>query len=477
MAEQHPGTPARINNNNPSASTPDQGVKRNYSPGTTLSPNQEKKARKDSIDIDDIDPTQLEMEPETEKDLTMSDHKSWMKTISEQLKETVKLDNIKDLASKQDLDIMGDRITAQGNEIQQIRDEIKLCQSDISSLRSQFDKTIAEELERKLETAAGSQGQGRINMAAENQYTTPKRNTTRRNLVIQGLKGETEESMITNVIKVAITVGIIMYKDDIESILRLKNRDGTLGPVVTLLRISQRDKFLQKKINLRNVPGMESIFVNVDESIDVRRNKAILRKVAYNAKGMGASILFRHDRVTIDDIVYTLDDIYRIPEKYRPDFYKPERPTMSDNEQGATGGNIETTSMECTTSEQEKASKNPTISDEKRRLFKQDEKIRVTKSGIVFSGPSAFISNMYRSPVTYKNKDYVTNEHAIQCTKAEAHDQPALAEKLKKISGSFEVKKHANENIKSTDEWNAAAPNLIEELFEKKMEQNPELKL
>ena len=137
--------------------------------------------------------------------------------------------------------------------------------------------------------------------------------------------------------------------------------------------------------------------------------------------------------------------------------------------------------MECTTSEQEKTSKNPTISDEeireKRRLFKQNEKIRVTKSGIVFSGPSAFISNMYRSPVTYKNKDYVTNEHAIRCTKAEAHDQPALAEKLKKISGSFQVKKQADENIKATDEWNAAAPNLIEEIFENKMEQNPELKL
>ena len=100
------------------------------------------------------------MDPESEKDLTMSDLKSWMKTISDQLKETVKLDNIKDLASKKDLEIMADRITAQGmrNEIQQICDELKLCQENITSLRTQFDRTIAEELEQKFETAGGSPG-------------------------------------------------------------------------------------------------------------------------------------------------------------------------------------------------------------------------------------------------------------------------------------------------------------------------------
>ena len=66
MADKHPGTPARINNNNPSVSTLEQGLKRNYSPGAILSPNQEKKACKDSIDIDDIDPSRIKMEPYTE---------------------------------------------------------------------------------------------------------------------------------------------------------------------------------------------------------------------------------------------------------------------------------------------------------------------------------------------------------------------------------------------------------------------------
>ena len=56
----------------------------------------------------------------------MVDLKAWMKTISDKLKETVKLDNIKDLASKKDLETMSDRIMAQGNEIQQIGDELKL---------------------------------------------------------------------------------------------------------------------------------------------------------------------------------------------------------------------------------------------------------------------------------------------------------------------------------------------------------------
>ena len=62
---------------------------------------------------------------------------------------------------------------------------------------------------------------------------------------------------------------------------------------------------------------------------------------------------------------------------------------------------------------------------------------------------------MHRSPVTYKNKNYDSNEHAIQCTKAEAHKKTELAEKLKEISSSYEVKKQADENITATDEWNA----------------------
>ena len=47
-------------------------------------------------------------------------------------------------------------------------------------------------------------------MAAKNQNMTLKSNTTRRNLVIQGLQGETEDARMTNVVKVAIVVGIIM---------------------------------------------------------------------------------------------------------------------------------------------------------------------------------------------------------------------------------------------------------------------------
>ena len=60
-------------------------------------------------------------------------------------------------------------------------------------------------------------------MAAENQNTAPKRNMKQRNLVIQGLEGETEDLMMINLIKVAGVVRRVMYKEDIEAILRLKN--------------------------------------------------------------------------------------------------------------------------------------------------------------------------------------------------------------------------------------------------------------
>ena len=177
MATRHPGTP-QINKAVP---TPEQGKKRGYSPNIEISPTSapklEKKTRKNSIDIDDIDPSQAKMEPETESmDLTMANLKMWMANISKQLSDTVKLDNIKDLASKSDLDTINDRITAQGEEINQLREELKECQQNFNQLRTQFDLTTAQELDRKQESAERGRGQGqyrtRSNMAdSENKPT------------------------------------------------------------------------------------------------------------------------------------------------------------------------------------------------------------------------------------------------------------------------------------------------------------------
>ena len=482
MAARHPGTP----DVNKGIATPEQGKKRVYSPNTVVSPtsapNQEKKTRKNSIEIDEINPSPVEMEPDPEtmpqQDLTMADLKSWMNKISNQLSETVKLENIKDLASKADLDTINDRITAQGTEINQIRDELNKCQQDITQLRTQFDLTTAQELDRKQGSAERGlgqvQGRDSTNMADNNNNST-RRTSTRRNLIFQGLKGNSEEEIVAAIISVALAIGVIMYSSDIESVLRLRNRDDTKttpGPVlITLKRTLQRDMILKKKVHLQIVPNMNHIFINADEPIDVRRNKAILRKMAYNAKQLGDQVYFQHDKVTINGTLYTLDDLQNIPHKYRYE----ARPDNGAN--GASGTSKYINAMDCDETKR-KSTPNPTVDldaiKDKRRLFRDDGKICVCKSGIIFSGSTAYPSNMFSAPIKFNDKEYDSNEQAYQCDKAETHNEIDLAKKLKGMTSAREIKTKAG-SIVTTAGWKQQAPGKLEKLFEKKMEDNPEL--
>ena len=177
-------------------------------------------------------------------------------------------------------------------------------------------------------------------------------------------------------------------------------------------------------------------------------------------------MIFRHDKIWINDTLYMIDDLQNFPEKYRNETRKDE---------GASGTLNTTPKRDC---DDQVPKSNPTVDldaiKDKRRLFRDDEKIRVCKSGIIFSGSSAFPSNMYPASVTYKNKEYGSNEQAYQCDKAKTHDKMDLAKKLKSTTSAREIKSKAGE-IVTTPEWNRQAPNKLEELFAQKMGEHPEL--
>ena len=46
---------------------------------------------------------------------------------------------------------------------------------------------------------------------------------------------------------------------------------------------------------------MNGIFINADETFEVRKAKLILRRVARNVKAMDIPIEIKHDRIYIDD--------------------------------------------------------------------------------------------------------------------------------------------------------------------------------
>ena len=260
--------------------------------------------------------------------------------------------------------------------------------------------------------------------------------------------------MITNLIHLATEIGAILFKTDIESILRIGRRDTTNkspGPVlVCFYRITIRDNILKKKLNLRKVDGMSDVYVNPDEPVEIRRAKAILRKTAGNARRNGEEVELRYDHITIGETTYSLNDLHKLPDKYRPKI--EPRNYQEDGLDQACGGAKAAMEMEAApivdkreryaTARRRINSINPMDKQQKEGLIRPGERMRITESGLLlFSGPTAYPSNLFKAPIKYKEKDYNSNEQAYQHNKAEAHDREDLATTIMQMSESLEMKK------------------------------------
>ena len=162
--------------------------------------------------------------------------------------------------------------------------------------------------------------------------------------------------------------------------------------------------------------------------------------------------MFKHDRVSINDIIYTTDNYDQIPAKYLKN---------SD-----AGQNESEEPMEAAGGEP--------LPDAKEGLIRKGERMRITRRGLCFSGPGSYISNMAYIPIKFNNREYESNEQAFQWTKAMDHHDPDHAKEIKKTENSYEVKT-AGGLVTSSPEWKRGAPDLLERMFEHKLDQNPEV--
>ena len=171
--------------------------------------------------------------------------------------------------------------------------------------------------------------------------------------------------MIANLLQITTEIGAIVFKSDVEDIFRMDRRDNSNkapGPVlVTLTQISIRD-------------GRKNVYINADETVEVRRAKAILRKAARNARSSGKDVEMRHDHVRIGEETYTLDDLHKIPSEYMPE------PIQTDVGQASNARTSDTTGDETASSSRRDRNAtarrrlNPVITQGKVRLIKPGEK-------------------------------------------------------------------------------------------------------
>ena len=420
---------------------------------------EDKRRRNESIETKaDVPPLSFNMEKET----TLADLKLLMDSI------TAKTDDLLTLASKQDIKEIDDRVTAQNEEIVQLRDQMKEIQNNLNNLQSTVDSQMAANMTRAGRSVGRDPnfepGTTTVNMAAPRPNKSQVGDPRCRNLVVEGLKGDDELEMKAAFIDLASLIGVKVYGEEIDNVVRMTRWDEknlTPGPVlVSLSRIVLRDNILRKKGNLAKDPELKKkVFVNADEDIEVRRAKSFLRKASYNARRLGEEVTFKHNQITINSVLYTIDDVHRIPNKYMK---------VQDDDEGAKADQAMAMDIPIVTTT------TSTNQVPKEGLIRRGERMKITRKGLCFSGPSAFPSNMAYHEIKVGDKTFVSNEQRFQWEKAIKHDDIELAQEIKDTRDSYEVK-NAGGLITASPEWTQGAPDHLYEMVVDKFDQHPDL--
>ena len=245
------------------------------------------------------------MEPE----VTISD-------LMQQLKLTAKAEDLLNLATKKDvLEIQG-IVSSHTLELQQITDELKSQAKRIQQLEENFGRQTAATMRRTppdVDFLCSGQHGGA-------QAGSSQPNPRRRNLVFEGLPTLSERDTIGHVIQLCSAIDIVAYQTDFKAFLPMRRRDSSNKPAPFLITFAQphvRSAILRKKANLINTEKYASVFISLDEPIEIRRAKAVFRRIGYQARQDGRTFFLKDDWIRIDDEEFRITDLHKIPEKYR----------------------------------------------------------------------------------------------------------------------------------------------------------------
>ena len=156
-------------------------------------------------------------------------------------------------------------------------------------MEENFDRHIAEKINRTQQSADTRPGSRPNNMVPNDKNFRSNTNTKRRNLVLLMKRS----SLILNSLQKCQELCCLLWRLRLLNV-RLNRRDEKdvcPGPVIaTCSRIFHRDSIITKKRALRNIPALSQVFINADETLQVRRAKAILRRAAFIAPGDGEEV-------------------------------------------------------------------------------------------------------------------------------------------------------------------------------------------
>ena len=437
----------------------EQGQKRNLSFNSNPSPEELKRSRHHSLAVSSMLPTfGLPQVPDCYSVLDL------MTEIRKIGANAITRSDLQLLATKEDILNVDNKLVAQSTEISQLRDELE-----------QQAKRL-KEAEAKVNTRTHLPEARRPNIKNNGASKTTNPEIRKYNVVIEGVPYEQNDKLPEYVVEICSTLKMTVYIQDITDKVRLPRRDPhekRPAPVlVTFAKQYIREGLLRKKNSLATIERFSSIFINPDETPEVRKRKAFFRRVAFIAKQDGKEVTYRHNWICIDDRVYRSDELEKIPTQYYPkDFVMEDTQNPLSNQGARPKTNIQNRDSQHPNVP---STSTTTVVLELRRP-PANEKIRLTKSGLIFSGPTAFPSNLSPADFVFHKTPYTSTEQGYQHLFATHHLEFDIAEKIMKTTNTWDIKK-LTENIVADPEWDRISPHKLYELKKGKYDQNPPLR-
>ena len=145
------------------------------------------------------------------------------------------------------------------------------------------------------------------------------------NIVIEGIPDLPVQEIYSNVIVLADKLKVTVFMRDIPNVSRISRCQTPAGArpnpgpvVVTFVHAHLRDAILRKKEDFNGIEKYRMVYVNPDEPLDVRRQKARFRRIAYLARLDGHRVSYRTDSIRIGEVEYKISELSPVPSKYIP---------------------------------------------------------------------------------------------------------------------------------------------------------------
>ena len=358
-------------------------------------------------------------------------------------------------------------------QFDQLSQRISQLESNSQSYAQRLDKIERDSSTMKRDIENKVSGQN----VHPNRFVSPPR----LNLLIEGLSVIGDPYKL--VIELAKCLGLDLDRKDFSLVIRMKKRGEGSKQAATIMvcftNMHVHDEMFAKRTKLSSVESLKKVWLNLDEPEHVRKQKAKMRNIAFQARGLGLDAFYTHNMLRIDGKEYGLDEIDKIVlSKRNTESSTKETEGVHPLRQPNQTGVGQSKSKPQRPPRRKRSNElTPTnLIDLATLVNPQIPSVRIakTKAGYTFQGPNAYMSNFYVIEFIFEGVRYQLVEQAYQFKFAMHHKEFDIAQKLLNKTNGYDIKKDV-EGIVHDAEWGHICVPLLRALMYAKFSQNPEL--